>query len=145
MIFIDGDIAFTRADLERLLATDKSFVSGMYPRKNPGMNWSFKAASPGPDERLPTKGLVPVRYSPCGFLRLERSVFDDIAKSGSCPTYLYEGHTVHHFFQTGVVDGVILPEDYYFCELARRAGHLAFVDTAIRLRHIGRAIYERKD
>ena len=52
---------------------------------------------------------------------------------------------MNHFFQTGVVDGVILPEDYYFCELARPVGHQAFVDTAIRLRHIGRAVYERKD
>lgn len=145
MIFIDGDIAFTRADLERLLATDKSLVSGMYPRKNPAMNWSFKTGPPDPDEPLPTKQLVPIRYAPCGFLRVERRVFDDVAKSGSCPTYLYEGHPVHHFFQTGVVDGMILPEDYYFCELARRAGHPAFVDTAIRLRHIGRAIYDRKD
>ena len=144
MIFIDGDIGFARADLERLLATDKSLVSGMYPRKNPGMNWSFKTVSPEPDEALPAKGLIPVRYAPCGFLSIERRVFDGIAKSGSCPTYSYEGHTVNHFFQTGVVDGEILPEDYFFCELARRAGHAPFVDTAIRLRHIGRAVYERK-
>jgi len=52
---------------------------------------------------------------------------------------------VHHFFQTGVVDGELLPEDYYFCELALRAGHPTPVDTAIRLRHVGRAGYERKD
>jgi hypothetical protein len=53
--------------------------------------------------------------------------------------YSYECHNVHHFFQTGVVDGELLPEDYYFCELALRAGHPTFVDTAIRLRHVGRA------
>jgi hypothetical protein len=104
----------------------------------------FKTVSPEPDEALPAKGLIPVRYAPCGFLSIERRVFDGIAKSGSCPTYSYEGHTVNHFFQTGVVDGEILPEDYFFCELARRAGHAPFVDTAIRLRHIGRAVYERK-
>jgi hypothetical protein len=147
LIFIDGDIAFTRADLEALLASDKSLVSGMYPRKGPGGSWSFKTGSLRPDEPLPAKGLIPVRYAPCGFLRIDRRVFDDIAKSGSCPQlkYSFEGHPVHHFFQTGVIDGELLPEDYYFCELARRASHQPFVDTAIRLRHIGRAVYERKD
>ena len=47
--------------------------------------------------------------------------------------YSYECHTVHHFFQTGVVDGELLPEDYYFCEPALRAGHPTFVDTAIHM------------
>ena len=40
---------------------------------------------------------------------------------------------MHHFFQTGAVDGELLPEDYYFCELALRAGHPTFVDTAIHM------------
>jgi hypothetical protein len=147
LIFIDGDIGFTRADLERLLSSDKPLVSGMYTRKNPEMNWSFKTASTKPDEPLPAKALIPVRSAPCGFLRIDRRVFDDIIKSGWSPQlkYSFEGHTVHHFFQTGVIDGEILPEDYYFCELARRAGHPPFVDTGIRLRHVGRAVYERKN
>ena len=145
LIFVDGDIAFTRPDLERLLSTDKSIVSGMYPRKNPGKAWAFKTGSSGRDDALPKEGVIPVRYAPCGFLSIERRVFTDMAASGSCPEYSVEGNTLNHFFQTGVVDGVLLPEDYYFCELARRAGHPAYVNCAIRLRHIGRAVYERKD
>src|ERR1700735_4666324 len=143
LIFIDGDIAFTRADLERLLASDKSLVSGMYPRKGPGGTWSFKTGSSGSDDPLPAKALIPVRHAPCGFLRIDRRVFDDVAKSGLSPQlkYSFEGHPLHHFFQTGVIDGELLPEDYYFCDLARKAGHPPFVDTAIRLRHVGRAIY----
>jgi hypothetical protein len=145
LIFVDGDIAFTRGDFERLLATDKSLVSGMYPRKTPDKNWSFKTDTPGPGEPLPSKGLIPVRFAPCGFMRIERRVFSDMVASGACPEYSVEGNTLNHFFQTGVVDGAILPEDYYFCELARRAGHPPFVDCGIRLRHVGRAVYERKD
>jgi hypothetical protein len=87
MVFIDGDIAFTRADLERLLAADKSVVSGMYPRKSPAMNWSFKSASTGTEDRLPAKALAPARYVPCGFPRVDRRVFNDIANSGSCTAY----------------------------------------------------------
>jgi hypothetical protein len=145
LIFVDGDIGFTRADLQRLVVTGKSLLSGMYPRKNPDKHWAFKTSSSGPEEPLSGKGVIPVLYAPCGFLSIERRVFTDMAASGSCPQYSEQGNTLNHFFQSGVIDGVFLPEDYYFCELARRSGHPAFVDTAIRLRHIGRAVYERKD
>lgn len=142
LIFVDGDIGFTRNDFLRLLAADRSLVSGMYPKKTKDMAWSFKADSPGSDGPAPE--LVPVRYVPCGFLNIERRVLTDLADSGSCPPYSLEGQTLHHYFQSGVIEGKFHSEDYYFSELARRCGHAPFVDHAINLRHVGRAVYERK-
>lgn len=143
LIFIDGDIGFSRDDLARLLRADRSLVSGLYPAKAPGMAWTFRTDSTAPATPVTPSGLTPVRYAPCGFLSIERRVFDDLLAGGSCPGYGLHGQKLHHFFQSGVVDGVFLSEDYYFCELARRAGHPPFIDPAIRLRHIGRNVYQR--
>lgn len=148
LVFIDGDIGFSRPQLARLLGAARSLVSGLYPAKTSEMPWTFRAdardasalaggSTPGDD------GLLPVRYVPCGFLSVDRRVFDDLLRGGRCARYVYRGQELHHFFQSGVVDGVFLSEDFFFSHLARAAGHPAFVDPEIRLRHVGRAVYQR--
>jgi hypothetical protein len=143
LIFIDGDIGFARSDLERLLRAKQSLVSGLYPAKSAEMAWTFRPEGPRAATGAEHGGLVPVRYAPCGFLSIDRRVFVDLAACGSCPPYPFEGKTLNHFFQSGVIEGDFLSEDYFFCELARRAGHPPFVDPAVRLRHVGRSVFQR--
>lgn len=147
LVFIDGDIGFTRAHLARLLAAGRSLVSGLYPAKTRDMPWTFRTTSGEPGTDLgphADAGLVRVRYAPCGFLCVERRVFDDLALSGTCPPYTFRGQSLRHFFQSGVVDGKFLSEDFYFSALATRAGHPPHVDPEIKLRHLGRTAYQRE-
>ncbi len=146
LVFIDGDIGFDRAHLERLLSASATLVSGAYPAKSPERPWTYRPETPPADPKS-TSGAAPalqaVRDAPCGFLCVHRRVFEDRSSSNWCPSYTLRGQSLRHFFQSGVIDGHFLSEDYFFCDLARRAGHPPYVDSRIRLRHIGRAVYWR--
>jgi hypothetical protein len=140
LVFIDGDIGFSRDDLARLSRAPVSLVSGLYPAKTRDLPWTFR---PEPGVAVSEAGLVPVRDVPCGFLGIDRRVLDDLAASGLCPSYDYRGKAQRHFFQSGVSEGEFLSEDYFFSALARRVGHRPYIDPEIRLRHVGRYVYQR--
>jgi hypothetical protein len=140
IVFIDADIGFVRSDLETLLQSPHSITGGLYPRKRQTKSW---VAVPLPGGEEISLGAAPVRVKRVGtgFLRVERRVFEDLIASGACPASTWDGRAVHHFFPTGVLDGEFLSEDFYFCELARRAGHDIYLDPRIRLKHAGRILY----
>jgi len=140
MVFIDGDIGFTRADLEALLESPHTITAGLYPRKRQSKSW-VAVPLPGGEEIRDHAAPVRVKRVGAGFLRIERRVFEDLIASGACPASNWEQRPVHHFFPTGLFEGEFLSEDYYFCELARRAGHEIHIDPRIRLKHAGRIIY----
>jgi hypothetical protein len=142
LVFIDGDIGFQRTDLERLLASPHSVTSGLYLRKRANAEWVFQPVLGA--EAPPRDKPFQVRHAGAGFLKIERRVFQDLIASGSFPSYPgADGQTTHHFFASGVVDGEFLSEDYYFSEIATRAGHPVYVDPRIRLAHVGRWTYSR--
>jgi hypothetical protein len=141
LVFIDGDIGFGRGDLQRLLSAPLAIVGGLYPRKRETLKW---VCVPQPED-LPEipgyPGYKRVRRVGTGFLRIDRTVFEKLIASGHVASYPARGQTVHHFFPSGVVDGEFLSEDFYFCEIAARAGFGIYVDQNIRLRHVGRRVY----
>ena len=146
LVFIDGDIGFGRADLQTLLSTPQSLVGGLYPRKRAQADWVFAPAEGHTPAALSGARPFKVRHVGCGFLKIERRVFTDLISSGKCAPYPgVDGHPAHHFFASGVMNGEFLSEDYYFCELAARAGHAVHADPRIRLRHVGRRVYERSE
>jgi hypothetical protein len=145
LVFIDGDIAFTRSDLERLLGAQGTLVSGLYMRKQKQPQWAFMAEEGlSPDIPADASGLLPARAVPAGFLRIQRSVFEDLIRSGLCVSFRSSASVLHHFFQSGVVNGSFLSEDYMFCHLARQVGHPALIEPRIRLGHVGRKTYSEK-
>jgi hypothetical protein len=142
LVMIDGDIGFSRGDLETLLRSPHGVTSGMYPRKRDQGGWVFEPHDASVDSQIAAGKPFPVRHAGAGFLKVERRVFTDIARGNDAVTYRgADGQTTHHFFRSGVANGEFLSEDYFFCELAAKAGHAVHVDPRIRLRHIGRRIY----
>lgn len=144
MVFVDADIGFARRDLERLLTAPFPIVGGLYPRKSTHARW---VCVPQPEELAPVTGhddLRRVRRVGSGFLRIDRSALERMIADGAVGRYQVNGNQIHHFFPSGLLDGEFLSEDYYFCELARMAGLDVHVDTQIRLRHVGRHVYERR-
>ncbi|MBB6091977.1 hypothetical protein HNQ60_000823 [Povalibacter uvarum] len=145
LVFIDGDIGFTRADLERLLASPFAITGGLYPRKSASLKW---VCAPQPEDLPPVPGHPDyrrVRRMGTGFLRIERSAFEKMVAHGQIPDYPMNEGRIRHFFPTGMLNGEFLSEDYYFCELAAQAGLGVYLDTRIRLRHVGRSVYRRAD
>jgi hypothetical protein len=141
LVFVDGDIGFKRADFERLLASPFAVTGGLYPRKTAQKPF---VCAPQPDLAPPVPGNEDyrlVRRLGTGFLRIDRSAFETLIQKKIAVPYPLDGAQLHQFFPSGVIDGVFLSEDYFFCELLARAGLAIHIDTRIRLRHVGRFIY----
>lgn len=142
LVFVDGDIGFGHQDLQHLLASPFPITGGLYPRKSATKRW---VCVPQPEELPPVAGqpdLRRVRRIGTGFLRIDRGVFETMIAGGQAPAFALDGKQLHHFFPSGLLDGEFLSEDYYFCELAARAGFDLYVDSRVRLRHVGRLVYQ---
>ena len=141
LVFIDGDIGFSRQDLQLLLESPYSITAGLYQRKNASGHW---VCVPQPDAAASVAGQPSYRTVQrvgTGFLRIDRAVFQKLIDDKIVVGYPLDNNQLHQFFPSGVLDGHFLSEDYYFCELAARAGFDIHIDTRIRLKHVGRFIY----
>jgi hypothetical protein len=142
LVFVDGDVGFSRQDLQWLLESPFAITGGLYQRKNGSGQW---VCVPQPDAatgsaRQPNYRRV--QRVGTGFLRIDRTVFEQLVSGKFVVDYPLENNRLHHFFPSGVLDGHFLSEDYYFCELAARAGFDIHIDTRIRLKHVGRFIFQ---
>jgi len=152
LMWIDSDISFEPADVERLRAHDLPIVAGVYAKK--GQRALAVHALPETRElRLGEGGSVAaVRYIGAGFLYTQRRVYDDIQRTFSLPmcNAQFGAPAVPYFLPMVIADADrggywYLGEDYSFCERARAAGHATMADTTIRLGHVGRYTYGWED
>jgi hypothetical protein len=150
MLSVDSDVGWSVAHLEKLLAHDRDFVAGVYPRKlivpdgeEPGVvTWNGE-----------TDGeLRGAHYVGAGFMLIKRcAIVEMIAAYGDTA---YPGDAsdpskgiVHGLWSPigGVKDeagGVkYLAEDYSLCHRYRVIGGKIWVDPAVRLAHVGEHVY----
>ena len=143
LVFIDGDIGFSRQDLQCLLESPFPITAGLYQRKNGSGKW---VCMPQPEEAPSENGLAHYRRVQrvgTGFLRIDRGVFETLIDTRAVAEYPLDSHRLHEFFPSGVCGGQFLSEDFYFCEIAARAGFQIHLDTRIRLQHVGRFIFQQ--
>lgn len=136
LIFIDSDIGFSREDFNALITSPHPLVSGMYPCKTAGVDLGKAIFAPlDRTAPIPETGFIEAKYLPCGFLKIDRTVFEaikpNVAEYGPLEKPNFQ------FFVGLVVDRWLLSEDYSFSELARRAGFKPMVNCGIRLIHDG--------
>jgi hypothetical protein len=150
LMWIDSDISFELADLERLRAHELPIAGGVYAKK--GTQALALHALPGTRELRLGDGGGPlaVRYVGAGFLLTRRHVYDDIQRFFTLPicNTRFGMPSVPYFLPMVVAEPGghwYLGEDYSFCERARQAGHATVVDTAIRLGHVGSYAYGWED
>ena len=153
LMWIDSDISFQAADVERLRAHDLPVVAGVYPKKGQ----QALAVHPLPETRElrlgEGGGLTPVRYIGAGFLMTQRRVYEDVQRTFSLPVCnaQFGVPAVPYFLPMVIADASVsggywyLGEDYAFCERARQAGYDVVADTTVRLGHVGRYIYGWED
>lgn len=153
LLWIDSDIAFDAADVDKLRAHHLPLVGGLYAKKGPQ---SFAAyLEPGTDvlKLGAVGGLAPVRYLGLGFLLTHRRVYDDVQARYSLPyaNARFGAAVVPYFLPLVIQDPEqadaywYLGEDYAFCERARKVGYQVMVDTTIRLGHVGAYVYGWED
>jgi hypothetical protein len=143
LLFIDSDILFDPKQIIRLRSHDKFIVGGAYLKKK-------LPYAPVCNSKIGEEGdLDIVREAGTGFLMIHRDVFEDIRTMYPEHSYTNEGDeekgTYYDWFRVGVKNGRYLSEDYYFCQLAGEAGFNVYYDSAVLVRHVGRAVYPFKD
>lgn len=142
LLFIDADIAWNEDDLARLLGWDVPLVAGAYRRKQQNIDFTVKFG-PTIDQR---KGLMVAERVGTGFLRIRRTVFEQMAQRYPELQLKFKGQRpaeqLYAFFDNSIVDGRYVGEDFTFCDRWRRIGGEVLVDPMIQLRHIGSQAYE---
>lgn len=140
MLIIDTDLKFDPSDLTKLLSHDVPFVSGLYTKKMPGMNF-VAAALPGDTNPFAQDGRPVLREFARvakGFLRLKREVFDILEPNRAVVIDPRDGGSMVEYW-------MCLPgghsEDFELCDKWRELGGRVMVDVSIIVQHEGMALH----
>lgn len=164
LMFIDSDIAFDPAEVERMLRFDEDVVAGMYPLKV--LDWDAPAierARRGEpletaslrfvgvpcegDESETRDGFVTGEFAGTGFMLISRDAI--LRMIAAYPETRYTAaHNFTHgaptknlfaLFECMIEEGTghYLSEDYAFCKRWRALGGRVWLDTRSKLTHIG--------
>lgn len=140
MLFIDSDICFTPEHIQMLMESSEPILAGIYCLKSEEVKPCLQTL-PG-HQPLATGGIIEIARAGTGFLRIHRSVFEKLKETTQ--RYVNHGREEWDFFASGVVNEEWLSEDWYFCDLARKAGFKVMCDTRIQLGHEGNIVYPIK-
>ena len=142
IVWIDSDIGFSRENLKQLLDSTEHIVSGLYTDKcqPPRPFCRDTEGKPFPDEDIPPIGMLETGFTPGGFLKVDRIVYETIIAKGLAPEYggINGLPTFWQFYNGKIFNRNLLSEDYSFSALAREAGFPTWIDCGIRLIHDGR-------
>ncbi len=156
LFWIDDDIVFNPADVERLRSAGHPIIGGLYPKKGErqlAVRWLAGTTSVVLGEG---GGLLEVKYAATGFLYTHASAYSTIVArdlstlNGDLdPAVGQFGRKVTPYFAPLMVDEGdgrrYLAEDWSFCHRARDAGLQIWIDTRVRLLHVGRYAYSWDD
>jgi hypothetical protein len=150
ILFIDADVGFTSDDVFKLLSSNKDITCGAYPMKTIPLRYNYNISQPEVKEG----DLVKIENIGFGFALIHRKVFEDIANkykeelkyypannSSSHPPTEKEFHNSYHYFLELKKDMKYLPEDFSFFERAKSVGYTAWLNTEIKLSHVGSHVY----
>jgi len=131
LLFIDDDHLVPVDGLERLMAHNKPFVTGVYLTKNEPFRTTQMGEVEGREgegyasltaEQIGSKALVPIDATGMGFTLIRREVFEALPK----PWYSVAIQP----------NGNVKGEDVYFCEKARKAGIELLADVSLNIPHL---------
>jgi hypothetical protein len=153
ILFIDADVGFTPEDALKVILSDKDIVCGAYPMKGIPLRYNYNITSPP----VADGGLVQIENIGFGFCCVRRKVFDDIRNlygeelkyypalnNSSYPPTEKEYHNSYHYFLEMKKGMHFLPEDFSFFERATTVGYKSWLDTSIRLCHVGSHVYQEE-
>jgi hypothetical protein len=144
LVFIDSDLSWAPEDLLRLVSYPRPFVAGVYQRKSrTKIDFAVKfGAAIGMDANR----LMDVERVGTGFMRLRRDCLETmIAAHPSLRLgnpLSADDANFYALFDTAVVDGQFIGEDFTFCDRWRAIGGQVLIDPAINLAHHGAAAYD---
>lgn len=153
LLQIDTDIAFDPKKMWEMVCRGLDVVGGLYALKQEKLFWCLNSLS-NVKFQSGKDGLCEVKYIGTGMLCVRRNVFERLIELKMAEEFVTDadekdrhGEVLHDFFKVGVeVDTDLkkrryLSEDWYFCEMAKRAGFQVFADANNTGEHYGQIIY----
>jgi hypothetical protein len=144
LVFIDADLSWQAEDLVRLLGHPHPVVGGVYQRKSrTKVDFTVKF---GPTIAMDANRLVEVERVGTGFLRLRRDCL--LAMVAANPGLKLKNPAqpgdpnFYALFDTTIVDGQFIGEDFSFCDRWRALGGKVMIDPSIALAHHGATAYD---
>lgn len=143
ILWIDSDVAFTVADVERIRSHGLLICGGIYTKKGAGELACSAFSSTKSILFEPGAEPLEVEYLPAGFLYTRAEAYAAIQQKFHlplCHPEVEEAKLVPYFLPLVLTDGGkprYLAEDYAFCHRARAAGIRLMADPGIRLSHYG--------
>jgi len=147
-MFIDADIGFRPSDIEALLLADKDVIGGVYPKKGLPEEPVYNPRPGGVVEGE----LVEAQHVGSGFLMFKRAVYEKL--TGAYPQTKHsvdEGEDpalnpyLYAIFDTSIVDGHYMSEDWTFCNRWINIGGQVFAHSKVLLDHAGSYTYRGKN
>jgi hypothetical protein len=152
LMFIDDDIVSSTLDITKLLWScwklQPAIVCGAYPLKDMNKK-TFAIYTKGYEKMVFGEGgmLYEIDYGSTGFMAIHGGIFSAMVLQkvvNYCASA--EGESLYPFFNSNEIqreDGswIYLSEDWHFCHLAKKLGFKVYVDSTIKLGHIGSYIY----
>jgi len=144
LVFIDADLSWRAEDLLRLASHDTPFVAGVYQRKSrTKIDFAVKFS---PGIALDAHGLMAVERVGTGFMRLRRDCLEALIAAHPAlrlknPAAPDDAH-FYALFDTGIVDGQFVGEDFTFCDRWRALGGQVRIDPSLNFGHHGAAAYD---
>ena len=151
ILFIDADVGFEPKDVFDLLKYDKDIICGAYPMKTIPLRYNYNIAKPVVEEGE----LIKIDNVGFGFALIKRRVFESIAQKYGDELKYYpvdnsenykmtekEHHNSYHYFLEMKRNMNYLPEDFSFFERAKSVGYTAWLNSNIRLPHVGSHVFQ---
>jgi len=149
LFFLDSDIGFNPEDVLKLLAHQVPIVSGAYPMKIIPERYCVDVVQP--EERR--GDLVKINGNGMGFVLIHRNVFLKMSqnfpdlkyipqiKDSNVPPTEAELNNSYHYFMEHKENNAFMSEDKSFFHRARMLGYDVWLDTSIKLQHVGSHIF----
>lgn len=151
ILFIDADVGFEPKDVFDLLKYDKDIICGAYPMKTIPLRYNYNITKPVVEEGE----LVKIDNVGFGFALIKRRVFESIAQKYGDELKYYpadnsenykvsekEHNNSYHYFLEMKRNMNYLPEDFSFFERAKSVGYTAWLNSNIRLPHVGSHVFQ---
>ena len=149
LFFLDSDIGFNPEDVLKLMNHQVDIVTGAYPMKTIPIRYCVNVIQP--EQR---KGdLVKIEGNGMGFSLIHRNVFIKMAqnfpelkytpptKDSNVPPTQGEIDNSYHFFMEHKKGDGFLSEDKSFFFRATMLGYDTWLDTTVKLQHVGSHIF----
>ncbi len=137
IVLVDADVEVTSEAVDKLLSHDDlPLVFGVYFKKELVPAVCLEGL-PGETHTRLNAGLAEKKSAGRGFVRIHRSVFEDLDRREEIPVFTNYGFPMKAFWQKGVYEGRMEHEDWNFCRRLRAIGHRVMVDTDAIVAHWG--------